>query len=268
MNKHLVLIVNDTPQGEGAEKELQAKLDQAFADEGETFDVMTRITDLTKESIDLVVSDIISRKPQPDAVLIDANMPVNRRDGVRVIDALRRAEYQGFTYLWSASNPAEDIELFPAMLKGVGTGGFIISEVSVLASKVRSDWRECGQNFVVSDPTGMSLIDPTESALLILNEFLPGCLRSELNENDADEWNVACKQALDLFRDQPGNFSSAVESFPNHDSLRLQDAARFMTKISQASSNDHGVIIENLKNLRDALLDVSTSCQETAGFGL
>ncbi len=259
MGEHLVLVIDDSPPNKLQLQSIETALANEFAGLNETFIAKPRKTDLTRESLSSVVSDIGSTA---DVVLVDANIPASSRDGVRLINALRGSGFAGFTYLWSSSSPANDVELFPTMLKRAGAGGFLNSAFASLAIKVRKDWEACGNSFEVANPKSMNLVDPIESALQILSEFLPGSLLSEIKQNGEDTWNSACQRASDLFSVQPGNFRSLAASFPKHNTLRLDDASDFMTRLCKADFNDHDSIFKDLTDLRDALLDVAKSCQD------
>lgn len=265
MKTHHILVIDDSPPSGSELQQIASALRKEFAHLDATFDVEKRETNLLKEPIDIIALEINSSEPIPIILLVDANMP-NHRDGVRLISALRRVGYAGFTYLWSGADPSSDVESFPAMLKQIGSGGFTSTQVTSLAAKVRSDWEACGKTFQVSDPANMSLLDPVESALQILSEFLPGCILSEFKGNDSEDWDAAYNRALSLFRVQPGNFRSIVSSFPGYSALRLEDASDALQLLHKTDANDHTTIFKVLGNLRDALLDVAVFCQDAAGF--
>jgi CheY-like chemotaxis protein len=267
MKAHRVLIINDSQPGDRELQEITSALKKEFEATGEIFaEIEFLQTDLLSQSINSIVSQINSFERQtPEILLVDANMP-NARDGVRLINALRRAGYAGFTYLWSSSSTSSDVETYPAILGAVGSGGFTNTQAVSLAARVRSDWEACERVFRISDPLGRSLVEPLEAALQILSEFLPGCLNSESGNNEAGGWAAASGRALSLFNGRPGSFENVIKSYPNCNYTRLEDAFDLIKLLDRTSPNKHSAIFKALENLRDALLDAVQSYSDAAGF--
>jgi CheY-like chemotaxis protein len=252
------VVLNDSVIGPEALRKIESALNLGFETTEVRFSAGFVRADLDQRTgLAEVVAQMLAISPY--LVLVDAHMP-NQRDGVRVIDALRRAGYDCFAYLWSGG-PASDVSAYPEMFQFPGAGGFNTMgqqpEVD-LASAVRSSWEKL-KGFVLPDARERVLRDPLEAALAVLCEVQSGLWMSELPGATVQQWTDCIKRARDLFDSTPESLCM-VASSRNCDGSGLTEALSVLGKLSRAEITDPGRNEELLRKLRDVLLEVIDSC--------
>src|SRR4051812_12625232 len=112
-----VLLVNDVEQGSERQRLIESALNEAFQGTDCVFHVgeLAQPVSLRNATPLTIASRIVSMSPVPDVVLVDGMMPDDPTDGLLVIDALRRADFKGFSYLWSGADPVAEVKSQPGM---------------------------------------------------------------------------------------------------------------------------------------------------------
>jgi len=186
-------------------------------------------------------------------------------DGVEVAYSLRRAGYEGFTYLWTGADPTVDLDRHVKLFAHPGAGGYSTIQVNEMAQKVHQSWLELNRSFRVADAAERLPEDPLDSALSILSELQAGLLLAELERTDA-AWHHARAEAQRLFE---GEFTRVFNALQNPDFSRRRDASAILKSMPSSLVSDpydeaeharrQRIAVEKLVALRDTLLLIAAS---------
>jgi hypothetical protein len=254
-----VLIVNDTEQGEAHWLSIATALTRAFHGTGCEFKVSEKTVSLRSVAPEGVASMVGALSPEPDIVLVDGRMPDAPTDGVLVIDALRRGGFRGYSYLWSAGDPAAEVRSQPGMFAPPGCGGYVSSDPEGLARDVRQSWDVLGK-FEVSEPDKRVGRDPMNPALRLLTELQVGLFAIGSGTMSERSWWETCLHARDLFDGGPESFDATVAPFRSR-GIDLYAADCALRKLRSMSLSDPEAIVKEIRLLRDCLLDAVAACR-------
>ena len=256
-----VLILNDNELGGQHRQAIRTALNCAF--EGTSIEF--QVTESEKpvnlsNTTPLKVAITVMAMPQlPDIVLVDGRMPYDPTDGVRVVDALRRAGFRGFSYLWSAANPVAEMRSQPVMFEPPGCGGCLSSNPEGLARDVRKSWDDLAR-FEVSTPEKRVVCDPMIRALRLLTALQAGLFAIGKGTMSVTSWQDTCGRARDLFNNGPESFDAAVSPFKCR-GIDLDNADYALRKLPDMSLSVPEEIVKQISLLRDCLLKAVARCR-------
>jgi hypothetical protein len=258
----LVLILNDNELGCDHLQTIKAALNTAFEGTDCTFEVNEpeNPVNLNKTTPSKVAREVMAMPQPPDIVLVDGRMPYEPTDGVRVVDALRRAGFRGFSYLWSAADPATEVRSQPVMFAPPGCGGYVSSNPQGLASDVRNSWDHQLGKFEVSEREKRLARDPMYEALRLLTELQMGLFAVGKGTITQESWAHTCGRAQALFRAGPESFEAAVAPFKNR-GINLDDADYTLRMLPTMNLANLEQIVQQTVLLRDCLLKAVAVCR-------
>jgi len=257
-----VLILNDYSQEPEAVSAIKTALVNRFATAGHPLNVevdeLRELISLHRTTPNAVAKLVLSMGHVPEVVLVDCYMP-DADDGLRVIDALRRSGYRGYTYLWSAGSPRGDLDRQPAMFIPPGSGGFRTIEYEALASAIWESWKELG-GFEVQRPEERILHDPLSPALQMLTELQAGLFAAEDSRLTQAQWKTVCQRARDHFDAGNASFCSAIQPFRQR-GIDTASSYDLLERLPGMPLSDLPAIMECVRELRDRLLNLVELCR-------
>ena len=205
---NVVFVANDNWVADEEKNTLEAELRSAFEDRLAFKVIQPWLVDLSKEPVKEVADRIL--KVSPCVLLIDVHSP-GSEDGAVLLDRLRKSEFPGFAYFWTAANPEADKLRFASLLGKWGGGAFNRRDPAsfrAVASDIFASW-EHFHSFEVEKPQERQIANALDAALRVLCELQHGLWTLEAGSDGAiEKWRTCVARSYDIYAHDADGFCS------------------------------------------------------------
>ena len=179
-------------------------------------------------------------------------------DGAVLLDQLRKSDFAGFAYFWTAADPEKDKLRFASLLGKWGGGGFNRGDsrsFRAVADHIFASW-EHFHSFKVENPCALQIADALDAALRVLCEIQQGLWTLESKpDGTKEEWKRCVARAFEIYARAADGFKSLARLNLPEDTTTEQ-ADESMDRIKKLPGTSIAAIQSELVVLRDAMMEV------------